>query len=273
MNPLETLAWARAKYARDWSEGDAELLEEGGHYLWMRSFLVGYDRIVEAGCGDGRSTYALLQGGHSVVAIDENPACILAASTWLDLNGYPTFAINREELSTDGAKYYSAYTAIANAVWPEPETAVLATGHLFADPNTDELLRSLAPVDGIACWLMGSHGAVSNNGRTPGDQTQHMYRLRVQNHLYELADEVLRPGGILHIVDRYDPVAPDMVEEALAGHREQAGPTSLRIESHETRHYHRPHRANQITMARAGRPIADQDFTLLSVTARKPAAS
>jgi SAM-dependent methyltransferase len=270
MDPLEHLNSARAKYARDWSEGDAAFLEQAGHYQWMRTFVAGNDRVVEVGCGDGRSTHSLLEDGHSVVTIDENPYCIEAAYNRLQLKGHSVAAHDREALTSNGMQYVSSYASVENPIWPAPGAAVLVTGHIFADPPTEALLRELAPVDGIVCWLIGSHTAVALNAQTSGDQSQHMYRLRVQNKLYELADDILRPGGALHIVDRIDPLQHSAIGEVVEGHRDQASVTSLVVGSHEIRNYQRPRVTNQIAMVRADQQTDTESFTLISILSHKP---
>jgi hypothetical protein len=70
--------------------------------------------------------------------------------------------------------------------------------------------------------------AVSSRGiRNEGD-----HRLIVQNTVYELADVVLKPGGVLQVVDRVQEITSDELrDEWISGHIDQAGPTSLEVQS------------------------------------------
>jgi hypothetical protein len=45
----------REKYATNWSR-DAVAFEADGHYAWMSYYVDGFDRVLEVGSGDGRST-------------------------------------------------------------------------------------------------------------------------------------------------------------------------------------------------------------------------
>jgi len=106
------------------------------------------------------------------------------------------------------------------------------------DPRLVEWLREVGPFDGVACWLVGSHGLrslyMNEDGTTVRKPT--LYRLQVQNRVYELADSILRPGGILHVVDRGTmPSDEEKKRSLLESHREQASPTSLVVESADWR--------------------------------------
>jgi hypothetical protein len=64
---------ARESYAEQWSR-DAAAFAAQGLYAWMTGHLAGFSLILEIGCGDGTSTLELVNQGHKVIAVDENPS-------------------------------------------------------------------------------------------------------------------------------------------------------------------------------------------------------
>ena len=101
------------------------------------------------------------------------------------------------------------------------------------------------------------------------------YRLRVQNDVYVLADQILRPGGILHIVDRTHRSDEDARRTTLESHREQAGPTTLDVLEVLYRDCRDAHTEEGIAMVAAhrgaiGGPGPDSPYLLSAIIAKKP---
>jgi hypothetical protein len=90
------------------------------------------------------------------------------------------------------------------------------------------------PVDAVTCWLLEvpRRPDVAARLDAMGLRTQDEARLALQTLVYRLADRVLRPGGVLQVVDR----TPEAFDESLATgvmrlQRAQAKGTSLEFAS------------------------------------------
>ena len=90
-------------------------------------------------------------------------------------------------------------------------------------------------VDAVTCWLLEAPRgmpAVTEKLSAMGLRTPDETRLALQTLVYRLADRVLRPGGLLHVVDRVG----NQLDEALATgvmrlQRAQAKGTTLEFAS------------------------------------------
>ena len=275
---FELLDEARARYAADWSTNNAAAFEVGGHYDWMAEQLAGFPTVLDIGTGDGRPTLALLRRGHAVVSVDENPACVMLASDRLHAAGFSAPIVEREiGRATDGRYYHVGYADVGRAVMPSAGGAVLVEGDVLHDQGLREALRTLPPFDAVTCWLIGVHQAVHLNAAVNSMATdQSTYRLRVQNRAYELADEVLRPGGMLHIVDRTYRNDDEARTTTFESHQEQAEPTRLEVVEVCYRDCRDARTEAGIQMVYANRPDGANDgsagdaYYLVAITAKKP---
>lgn len=75
------------EYSEKWNSS-AEFFYNNKDYYWMVDHLCDYHTILEIGCGTGYSTLAMVEKGHKVIAIDNNPECIAKAKELIDKNGY-----------------------------------------------------------------------------------------------------------------------------------------------------------------------------------------
>jgi SAM-dependent methyltransferase len=80
------------KYAEQW-DISGKYFYDSGYYSWMTDKLKSFKSIVEIGCGTGYSTLALIEKGHTVIAIDKNKDCLEMAKKLLVQNGYSNQAI------------------------------------------------------------------------------------------------------------------------------------------------------------------------------------
>jgi SAM-dependent methyltransferase len=211
---LELLARRRSQYA-DTSRAEGAALAKEGHWQWMASLLgapspagaalvrggpptsTSSGRLLAVGCASGEGLRELLEAGWSVVSFDENIECLRPAHERcggkLLLRGHPL------ELAHD------AYTVRYDAV-PAfgDERCVLVEGDVVDDDHLAAALAGARRFDAVTCWLVDSHEArLRHTGvRAVGIATLSEYRLGMQRLVYRLADRVLRPGGVLHVVDR-----------------------------------------------------------------------
>ncbi|MFA7891943.1 class I SAM-dependent methyltransferase [Pseudomonas putida] len=227
----------RKAYIKSWGINSEGHLAQG-HYTWMAERVKGFPRTLEIGCGVGYSTLALLQQGHTVVCVEENPQCIAATRKRLADEGFCVEVIARETpVSLDENAYRLIYGEIVEA--PEAD-CVLIEGDALNDPALEAWLERQPKFDAIACWLLGTHDARGHNAAVDLAlmPTAYEHRIFVQNRVYEIADRILRSGGVLSVIDRAQtPTTQDIVDKLLQHHREQASVTSLIVQPVE----HTPH--------------------------------
>ena len=108
---LGMLENAREQYATSWSQ-DAFSFEADGHYAWMSNFIDGFDRVLEVGCGDGRSTLEIARRNHRIISIDENPACLKLAYERLVNSGFSSKVIFRGSQKGKMRSYDMAYSPL-----------------------------------------------------------------------------------------------------------------------------------------------------------------
>lgn len=268
----------RKAYIKSWGINSEGHLAQG-HYPWMAERVKGFPRILEIGCGVGHSTLALLQQGHTVVCVEENPQCIAATRKRLADEGFCVEVIARETpVSLDENAYRLIYSEIPEA--PEAD-CLLIEGDALNDPALEAWLERQPKFDAVACWLLGTHDARGHNAAVDLAlmPTAYEHRIFVQNRVYEIADRILRSGGVLSVIDRAQtPTTQDMVDTLLQHHREQASVTSLVVQPVE----HTPHAeseqqgamrmmtTNPLDTAMAFTPDDPPTMSLCSTTSVKP---
>ncbi len=228
----------RRQYVREWEVSSSHLAETGC-YAWMADKFGGSGLLLEVGCGTGQSTLELVRRGNQVVAVEENPACLRRAKLAIEAAGYRVKALTRGLFRPLGpTSHTTLYEEVRKVKLPELDV-VLIEGNIFDDPRLVAFLRSTGPFDGVVCWLIGTHGGMRMNKAVSATevQTPADYRLLVQNTVYELADDLLKTDGVLHIVDRGQSVDEVVLEETLQGHKHQASVTSLEVVEIDLRPY------------------------------------
>lgn len=118
------------EYAEQWNKS-AEYNYMNGYYSWMAEKLLGYETILEIGCGTGYSTLALLEKGFKVIAVDKNKECIDKAKVLLSAN--PEY--------------------INNVIFVEAD---------FIEDGIDVKLSFEMSFDIVICWNMGTYENKSN---------------------------------------------------------------------------------------------------------------
>ena len=267
---LGMLEKAREQYATSWSQ-DALAFEADGHYAWMCNIIDSFDRVLEVGCGDGRSTMEIARRNHRIISIDENPACLKTASERLANNGYSSKVIYRGAQKGKMRSYDMVYSPLDIEV--PNEQILLIESDLFADKNIEDWLLHVGPVDAVVCWLIGTYDGRQGQQafahvKSPGD-----YRLTIQNRLYELSDLILRPGGRLHIVDRGEEIASqELLNDTIESHKEQASVTSLVVSHQVESRLYKPAGGVDtfITKGISGRMPEAINIALVSIFSEKP---
>jgi hypothetical protein len=129
-----------------------------------------------------------------------------------------------------GAERGSTSALVANGwkVVPVEAGAALVQGSFAGEP-----------VDAVTCWLLDLRGArpeVVEKLRAMGLRTPDEHRLAVQTLVYRLADRVLRPGGVLQVVDRtLEPFGEALATGMMRLQRAQARGTALEFAAIDAR--------------------------------------
>ncbi|WP_298869258.1 hypothetical protein [uncultured Gimesia sp.] len=213
----------------------------------MSEFLKDYHRIVEVGTGDASGTMALFKNGSVIVSIEENPYCFELAQKNLENAGIPFTAVPLSEIPPQHSGKNEIRHENILAEMPV-EGVLLLEGNVLKDQRLEVWLREHAPFDGIACWNIGTsplNWIVDSNASE--------YRLKVQNIVYQMGHFILRPDGILHIIDRgHAPKENQRQEMTLAQlevHQDQASITNLQVDPEITfRVYNPPEKGTGIEM-------------------------
>ena len=241
--PDKRLHVARAMYSKMWQE-NAIQFENQDCYDWMASLLQSYEpiRILDIGCGVGNGIAALLKRFPTakIVSTDENPECIELARQRLESDGTPVNIVRRLKDQPTGPRSHRLDFELGKL--KSGKGVDLVESDLLIDEEFVSFLETQPKFDAVTVWLIGSHRLryhecdnFSGKITSPGE-----YRLYVQNTAYRLADHVLKPGGVLQIVDRGEPPTSDLLRnDNLNSHRQQATLTEGRmvVTSHDYRLY------------------------------------
>lgn len=124
----------KERYAIEW-ELSSKFLYENSSYKHLSMQIDGYKTVLEVGCGTGYSTLALLQKGHTVIAIEKNPCCIEKA----------------KELILNAG--FSMFDDVSNM---EPNSACIIECDI-TEPKFFETLLPQLSFDIVACWNTGTY--------------------------------------------------------------------------------------------------------------------
>jgi len=269
---------AQGLYATKWAIS-AGHLDQQGCYEWIAARLkdVNPKLILDIGTGTGEGIAALLKRFDcEIISIDENRVCLQRAFERLRDSGVDTELISRLRFVpvSDGMHQLG----VEHGKIQRRAKVTLIEGDLLAeDDELKQFLGKAGPFDAMTVWLIGSHQARNDcinlkplNIRSAGE-----YRLRVQNRSYVLANEVLRKGGVLQVVDRGEvPEQEFLREDTLRSHREQAGPTQLEVFEHDFVEYTEPASDSGVkmeaTIGTSGRIPKLRRLAMISVRSRRP---
>lgn len=77
----------KEQYAVEWSKS-ADYFQQNNSYYLLTKRIKSYHNVLEIGCGTGQSTLALLKAGHTVIALERNPYCIVKAQELIQAAGF-----------------------------------------------------------------------------------------------------------------------------------------------------------------------------------------
>ncbi|HEX4739031.1 MAG TPA: SEC-C metal-binding domain-containing protein [Allosphingosinicella sp.] len=268
-------AEAQRLYASTWTT-TAQLQHDRGDYDWMAQQLKPYtvERLFDVGCGSGHGLLALaatLPAPLRIVAVDENLDCLRIARDTLANAGLSPHMIARLDCAHTPLGFIQDATPFAG---PLPQPLALLEADPMTDPYLEDALRADGPFDAVTIWLTGAHMWRRMNfvSRARGVGSEHDLRILLQNEVYELADRILRPGGVLQVVDRAEAPTTDFLHNAyIQAHGEQAEPTTLEVREIAYRPWSEPAggTTQMIFTTPEGRETIEPEIALVSIISVK----
>lgn len=230
MSALAAAVIKYSQYAEAWTK-DANYYFDNGFYHWMEQQIHDRKSVLEIGCGTGASTEVLLNGGHQVVSIEENPSCIEA--TYLRLRKkFRVKKIRRSKLVNHEDKFGILYFDIP-PIYKDYDLILIDANITLEDPHLLDYLNHQT-FDVVICWLIGTDGytrcnTIDEQNTKSFDPTD--YRFMVQNRIYDLSANWLTKDGVLHFVDRgFRTRDPMQVRAYQESHVHQASTTPFIIQ-------------------------------------------
>jgi SAM-dependent methyltransferase len=195
---------ARQTYSDDWSKS-SKTYRDNGYYNWCLNSIKGKLRILEIGCGVGHSTVEIVRDNHIVISIEENPFMLDLAEKNLTNSKVDFKSIRRENFGTTDFGYHIDYADINDSI--NVSTNVLIEGNILTDKKLQAWLMRNPPFDAVICWFMGVQSAIVENDDIQRDfdlfkYEPMRYRQSIQMTLFKIGDIILKPGGIINLIDR-----------------------------------------------------------------------
>lgn len=221
---------ARRQYLDEWGLTSQHLFNQGG-YKWAAKQLSPYtpQRLFDVGCGVGYGLSSIISeySNIEIIAIDENELCLNStAQTLEEINNVTATKIFRmKSVCRNDGIHTNTYK---NGLLGFSEQITLIESDFFEDEELFQWLYKSEKFDAVTVWLCGTHKErqFCSSCKNINDNVEN--RLWTQNMAYELADKILKIGGVLHILDRVSfGVTKQHKEEVIRCHKEQAEPTTL----------------------------------------------
>jgi tRNA G46 methylase TrmB len=239
-------------YLEGWKT-NAEHFQNQNCYDWMASQLRPFQpkQILDIGCGDGAGIIALatVLEGSRILSLDDNSSCLNLAKERCESIGLNPDLINRFSVSTNGQKHQIA--TIQNRLRFESRITLIE-GDILWDDELLNFMQALPKFDAITVWLMGTYAIkidCANIARLRAFSEVGKYRRIVNQRAYQLGDKILKPGGLIHIVNRG--IATDRInfkELTINEHSELSAGTTLKMLHFEMRDYKEAADNTRITM-------------------------
>jgi SAM-dependent methyltransferase len=275
---METYLPEKIEYAAYWSQ-NAQHFDQQSCYDWMAGLLAPLEprKVLDIGCGVGNGLLALKSRfDPQIIALDENPACLSEAHRRLEEMGHAAEVLLRLGYQKRQDGKHTILTE-QSPISVSRRISLVQADLLLGDTELTRFLANESPFDAVTVWLIGSDPTRSKNClnlSSLGIASPEQYRLHVQNRIYGLASNVLRPGGWLQVVDRGEP--PDTAllrEDSLNSHRDQATLGTLQVFDLPYREYTEP-KASGVGMVpspgTSGRMPELKALAMVSVLSRKP---
>lgn len=237
------------QYASGWRL-NAEFFQQQQCYEWMVDQLAEYrpKKVLDIGCGAGHGLLALsAKLAPRIIALDENPQCLGLTRHRLAEAGFDSEIIAglRYQCEADDTHTIQPHHGLIRMM---KNISLIHADILIDDENLFSVLLKEMPFDAVTLWLIGTENSRLKSCRNlngldikdPAD-----YRISAHRRAYLLADQLLKKGGVLQIVDRAGVSAEEAREQGdwLDMHRELAVGTSLKPRQSCFRDYREPPKA------------------------------
>jgi hypothetical protein len=272
----EKLQVAKELYSKKWSIS-SDHFQKNGYYEWMADQLKKFEpkKIFDVGTGSGNSIINLYNAFNTddfhILSIDENLECLQEAQsnilTNIDANPVLIPRISVEHKSIIHSYSYEQIDYSAD------NKIILLESDFLTEPCLDDIKRISGKFDAVTIWLLGTHDQryacyqLGNKIKSSRD-----YRLMVQNKTYEFADEILKKGGVLQVVDRAElPKSSKLEKDFINSHKDQASVTDLEVEELNYIEYEEPEvgKGMEMSTGKSGRIPDEYKRGLLSIISIK----
>ncbi len=184
-------------YSNEWGNSSA-IHNKNNDYSFFERFVRTKKRILEIGSGVGFSTLKLIQMGHHVVSIEDNPFCLEKTFEKVSSASYKIEKVVRGSLNVNNTSYSVIYSKVQNEL---KDNNLLIEGNVIDDNELLEWLRSLEKFDAVVCWLIATH-PISEIRYGYQDFQQNIYKTELLTKLLKDSSDYLDLNGYFHIVER-----------------------------------------------------------------------
>ncbi|MFD1911850.1 hypothetical protein [Halodurantibacterium flavum] len=176
-------------------------------------------RVLDIGTGRGHGLAALrdvLPPDIRIVGVDENPECLAAAAQLLGIDALPTNIRRAENSVLPNGYLISTYPA-GNLI-DQGSITLIQSDVIVRDSALERLLNAAGSFDAVCLWFNGVHKArsateIARHFEVKSDADN---RTLVEDRVLSIAAERLRPGGILHLVNRIATIDIEATGRAIA---------------------------------------------------------
>ena len=200
-----SVAWRL--YAEAWAT-NADHYQSQGVYASLAGQLANagdIGRVLDIGSGRGHGLAALrdaLQPEARIIGVDENPECLAAAAQLLGVEALPENVRRADNRVLPNGYLMSTYPE-GNLI-DQGSVTLVQSDVIVQDRALDRLLNTVGPFDAISLWFSGVHKArsateIARHFKVKSDADN---RELVEDRVLSVAGERLRPGGVLHLVNR-----------------------------------------------------------------------
>jgi SAM-dependent methyltransferase len=249
---IERLKISLRTYLERW-KANAENFRSQGCYEWMASQIQPFQpkRVLDIGCGDGSGIIALssILKSPQILSLDDNRECLEHARDRCVSGGLKPDCIDRFVVSAQGQSHL---ISTAHSKFRFESQITLIEGDLLWDKDLLEFILALPKFDAITVWLLGTYDIkmeCSNTAHLRAFSEVGKYRHLSHERMYQLAGQILKPGGLIHIVERGISIDADKLREmSVEEHSDLSAGTGLLLQAYAMRNYTEASGTNRVTM-------------------------